>query len=95
LHCISALACTEVSFLAKVKATRTVKHLDSLPKNNAVAELCSGKFNVAYFHDLKWKLPTPPPVTFLIKTYSIFNSLCIHCTWVYIFWWKWPMFLHP
>jgi hypothetical protein len=38
-------------FHAKVKATNTGKLLDSLPMNDAVAELCSGKFNVAYFRD--------------------------------------------
>jgi hypothetical protein len=38
-------------FLAKLKATSTGKLLDSLPRNNAVAELSSGKFNVAYCHD--------------------------------------------
>jgi hypothetical protein len=31
-----------------VKATSTGKLPDSLPRNNAVAELCSRKFNVAY-----------------------------------------------
>jgi hypothetical protein len=40
-------------FLAKVKALCTGKLLDSLPRNNAVAELCSGKFNVAYCCDLE------------------------------------------
>jgi hypothetical protein len=38
-------------FLAIVKATSTGKLLDSLPRNDAVAELCSGKFNVAYCCD--------------------------------------------
>jgi hypothetical protein len=33
-------------FLAKVKATRNGKLLDSLPRNDAVAELCSVEFNV-------------------------------------------------
>jgi hypothetical protein len=33
-------------FLAKVKATSTGKLLDSLPRNDVVAYLCSGKFNV-------------------------------------------------
>jgi hypothetical protein len=37
-------------FLVKDKATSTGKLLDSLPKNDAVAELCSGLFNVAYCH---------------------------------------------
>jgi hypothetical protein len=41
------------SFLDKVKATSTGKLLDSLPRNDAVAELCSGKFNVAYCRDLE------------------------------------------
>jgi hypothetical protein len=35
-------------FLAKVKAISTGKLLDSLLRNDAVVELCSGKFNVAY-----------------------------------------------
>jgi hypothetical protein len=34
-------------FLVKVMATSTGKLLDSLYMNDAVAELCSGKFNVA------------------------------------------------
>jgi hypothetical protein len=34
-------------FRAKVKATSTGKLLNSLSRINAVAELCSGKFNVA------------------------------------------------
>jgi hypothetical protein len=38
-------------FLAKVEATSTGKLLDSLPWNDVVAELCSGKFNVAYCRD--------------------------------------------
>jgi hypothetical protein len=38
-------------FLAKVKATSTDKLLDSLPRNDAVVELCSGEFNVAYCCD--------------------------------------------
>jgi hypothetical protein len=38
-------------FLAKVKAISTGKLLDSLPRNNAVVELCSGEFNVAYCRD--------------------------------------------
>jgi hypothetical protein len=40
-------------FLAKMKATSTGKLLDSLPRNDAVAELCSGKFNVASCRDLE------------------------------------------
>jgi hypothetical protein len=38
-------------FLAKVKATSTGKLIDSLPRADAVAELCSGKFNVGYCRD--------------------------------------------
>jgi hypothetical protein len=38
-------------FLAKVKATSIGKLLDSLPGNEAMVELCSGKFYVAYFRD--------------------------------------------
>jgi hypothetical protein len=33
-------------FLAIVKVTNTGKLLDSMPRNNAVAELCSGKFGL-------------------------------------------------
>jgi hypothetical protein len=40
-------------FLVKVKATSTGKLLDSLPRNDAVVELSSGKFNVAYCRDPK------------------------------------------
>jgi hypothetical protein len=40
-------------FLAKVKGTTTGKLLNSLSRNDAVAELCSGKFNVAYCRDPK------------------------------------------
>jgi hypothetical protein len=36
--------------LVKMKATSTGKLLDSLLRNDAVAELCSGKFNMAYCH---------------------------------------------
>jgi hypothetical protein len=54
-------------FPAKVKATSTGKLFDSLPRKNAVAELCSGKFNVAYYHDPEGKLPTPlPPPSLLL-----------------------------
>jgi hypothetical protein len=38
-------------FLAKVKATITGKPTDSLTRNDVLAELCSGKFNVAYCRD--------------------------------------------
>jgi hypothetical protein len=34
-------------FLAKVKATSTGKLIGCLHRNDVVAELCSGKFNVA------------------------------------------------
>jgi hypothetical protein len=40
-------------FLAKVKATSTGKLLDSMPGNDAVSELCSGKFCVVYCRDLE------------------------------------------
>jgi hypothetical protein len=35
------------------KATCTGKLLDSLSRNDAVAELCSGKFSVAFCRDLE------------------------------------------
>jgi hypothetical protein len=35
-------------FLAKVKTTSIGELLDSLPRNDAVVELCSGKLDVAY-----------------------------------------------
>jgi hypothetical protein len=38
-------------FLVKVKASSTGKLLDSLPRNNALAELNSDEFNVAYCRD--------------------------------------------
>jgi hypothetical protein len=48
-------------FLVKVKATSTGKLFDNLPKNDAMFELCSGEFNVAYCRDPQRKLPTPSP----------------------------------
>jgi hypothetical protein len=47
-------------FLAKMKATSTGKLLDILPRNDAVVDLCSGTFNLAYWRDSVCKLPTPP-----------------------------------
>jgi hypothetical protein len=38
-------------FFAKVKATSTGKLLDSLTRNDAMTELSSGKYNVAYCLD--------------------------------------------
>jgi hypothetical protein len=38
-------------FLAKVNATSTGKLFDSLPRNDAVVELCSGEFNVTFCRD--------------------------------------------
>jgi hypothetical protein len=38
-------------FCAKVKVTSTGKLLDSLHRNNAVVEQCSGEFNVAHCRD--------------------------------------------
>jgi hypothetical protein len=58
-------------FLAKGKATSTGKLLDSLCRKDAVAEMCSDKFNVSYCHDLQWKLLTPPPR----------NIFCFTCYW--------------
>jgi hypothetical protein len=57
-------------FLAKVKATSTSKLLDSLSRNDAWAELCSGEFNVAYCRDLEWKLSPPPPLLFYTDMYE-------------------------
>jgi hypothetical protein len=67
-------------FLAKVKATSTDKLFDILPRNDAVAELCSGKFNVPvtaviqsdnnYHHHHKW-------------TFSISRSQIIKITLTY------------
>jgi hypothetical protein len=42
-----------------MQATSTGKLLDIMPRNYVVAELCSGKFNVAYSYDPHWKFPTP------------------------------------
>jgi hypothetical protein len=36
--------------------------LNSHPRNNTAAELCSGEFNEANCRNPEWKLPTPPPV---------------------------------
>jgi hypothetical protein len=52
-------------FLIEVTATSIGKLLESLSRNNAVAELCSHEFNVAYCRYPEVKLPTPkPPFTF-------------------------------
>jgi hypothetical protein len=61
-------------FLAKVKATSTGKLLYCLSRNDAVAELCSGKFNMAYCRDPEWKLPTPKPPSKL-KGYIFVNHV--------------------
>jgi hypothetical protein len=44
-------------FLAKVKANSTGKLHDSLPRNDAVVELFSGEFSVAYRRE---NYPPPP-----------------------------------
>jgi hypothetical protein len=49
----------------KVKATGTGELLDSLPKNNVVAELCSDEFKEDYCHDLDGKLATPTVLVLL------------------------------
>jgi hypothetical protein len=54
--------CRSYQFLAKVQATG--KPFDSLPRNGAVAKLCSGKFNVASGCDLVQTLPPPYTVHF-------------------------------
>jgi hypothetical protein len=41
-----------------VKATSAGKLLDSLPRIDAVAELCPNEFYVACCRDPEWKLPT-------------------------------------
>jgi hypothetical protein len=43
----------DFQFLAKVKATHTGKLLDGLHRNDAVVELFTGEFNVAYCRDLE------------------------------------------
>jgi hypothetical protein len=48
-------------FLVEVKATSTGKLLDSLPRNNGMADLCSGQFNLACCRVPDGTLPTPPP----------------------------------
>jgi hypothetical protein len=50
------------------------KLLDSLPKSDAEAELCSGKFQVAYCHDLEWKLPIPQPYYKLPYIIKVINT---------------------
>jgi hypothetical protein len=57
-------------FLAKVKATSTGKLLDSLPRNDAVVELCSCEFNVAYFHDME-KKTTNTTTVYSIKPVNV------------------------
>jgi hypothetical protein len=63
----SALAWTEI-IPCKSEGTSTGKLLDSLPRNNVPAELCSGGFKVAYCNDLEGKLPTPPPTLLFISS---------------------------
>jgi hypothetical protein len=50
----------QYQFLATVKATSTGVLLNRLPRNDAMADMCSGNFNVAYCCDPEVKLPTPP-----------------------------------
>jgi hypothetical protein len=42
------------------ESCNTSKLLDSLPRNDAVAELCSCEFRLAYCRDPEIKLPQPP-----------------------------------
>jgi hypothetical protein len=62
IHTVTQGLCSGIDnsyqFLAKMKATSTGKLLDSLPRNNAATELCSGKSSVVYCHDPEQKLPT-------------------------------------
>jgi hypothetical protein len=51
-HCTFAWHVQKFKFLAKMKTTSTGKLLDSLPLNDAVAELWFGKFNLAECRDL-------------------------------------------
>jgi hypothetical protein len=47
-------------FLGKWKATSTGKLHDSLPRYDAVADVCSSKFNVAYGYDPEGNISEPP-----------------------------------
>jgi hypothetical protein len=49
-----------ISSLRKWRQLKTGKLLDSLARKDAVAALCSGKFNVAYCSYQEGKLPTSP-----------------------------------
>jgi hypothetical protein len=61
-------------FLAKEKVTSSGKHL---PRNGGAAELCSGKFIVAYCRDAEWKLPIPPPhLSVIISIFYVTDSHC-------------------
>jgi hypothetical protein len=60
------------------KATSTGKLPDSLHRNDAVAELCCGKFYVAYCRDSERKLLKPPPFA------HEFNFCIFQLTYTYI-----------
>jgi hypothetical protein len=65
-HCTCALACTEASVPCESEGN-TGELSDSLPRNDAVFELCSGEYNVAYCRYPEWKLPIPTQrVTLLV-----------------------------
>jgi hypothetical protein len=61
-HWHFALTCTEfISSLQKWRQLVLVNCLKAWPGTMPwlYCVLCSGKFNVAYCHNLEWKLPTP------------------------------------
>jgi hypothetical protein len=57
-----------------MKETITGKLLDSLPRNDAVAELCCVKFNVANCPDQEGKLPIPAPLKNLRDRPTYFST---------------------
>jgi hypothetical protein len=73
-------------FLVKVKATSTGKLVDSLPRKDAVVELCSKDLKAAYCYDLECKLPTPSPtpefynITFVV--YLTYIIILVYTTYL-------------
>jgi hypothetical protein len=56
----------KLSVACEVKAPSTTKLLDSLPNNDAVAEVCSCVFKVAFCRDLEYKQrPSPTPINLI------------------------------
>jgi hypothetical protein len=52
-----------ITSLVNWKQLILVNCFDSLPRNNAEAELCSGKFKMANCHDQEGQQQKPPPLS--------------------------------